>query len=462
MDLIFNNPDHETLHYAKAMDSLSKIISEETAAEFITDKIRLSSGKDLTSIIANTKKILGRLFLDRKAFLSFLPVFKEKLQNSLSKPKAKDIVNEVCASFAPGFSFEDEELALGTISELEFKDIVDGLNTLKTVHPDKPTIEKEILDFNADESRLCILKYLLVQNIKLDLFRNILGKLIASTENMLRKDNLDYGKEMLGFFQEQISAESDLDKECKQLIIEAAGKLPALLLEKIVINILSSHEEDVVRNNFEELFLLLGETLIALLVKIYAREENLPHAKVVREMIFNHYTPNIFNLNIDLKKELTQNVMRIIDLLQTIKSEDTLPLLWDITFHENAILAQRALKLIAIRGSDAALSLLLKTLEHPQLHMQIAGIEYLGSYRTEKVKNILIPIARGQIQSDFDEAAIKDLRISALRSIMFLDEAAAKKLLVEVRSKRRLLIIPVEPKPLRVFAKEQLKRLAKK
>ncbi len=462
MSLVFDNPDDETLNYTNAMESLSKTISQETAAQLITDKIRTASKKN-ASIIAHTKKVLGRLFIDRKSFLSFLPIFKEKLQNSLAQPKVKEIVNEVCAAFAPGFSFEDgEELALGTISDMEFKDIVEGLNILKTVHPDKVELERNINEFNIDEARWCILKHLLAAEGDQDLFTNLLSKLVALTENMLRQDRWDCSKTMFNFLQEQASSESELPQEHKQLIIDSVQKLPPLLLEKLTINILFESGANQMKKHFEELFLLLGEKLISLLVKIYAREENLPQAKLVRDMIFEHYTPNTFKMDMDLQKELTPNVMRIIDLLQAIKNEDILPLLWEITFHENAILAQRALKLIAIRGSDAALSILLKTLEHPQLHMQIAGIEYLSSYRLKKVSAALVPIARGQTSSNLDEAAINDLRISALKSLLLIDQALARALLLELRAKKRWFFFPIEPKPLRAFAKEQLRKLAKR
>jgi len=464
INLIFDNPDNEILDYTNAMESLSKTVSQETTAQLITDKIRMAS-KENISIITHTKKLLGRLFIDRKSFLSFLPIFKEKLQNSLAKPKVKEIVNEVCAAFAPGFSFEDaEELALGMISDIELKDIVDGLNILKTVHPDKVELEKNIMEFNIDDARLCVLKHLLVLATEgeRDLLKNTLSKLVAMTENMLRQDRWDQSKTMFNFFQEQASSDSELPQEYKQLIIDKVQKLPTLLIEKLAINILFEADTGQMKRYFEKLFLLLGEKLLSLLVKIYAREENLPQAKLVKNIILEHYTPNIFKMNLDLQKELTPNVMRIIELLQAIKSEDTLPLLWDITFHENTLLAQHALKLIAIRGSDTALAMLLKTLEHPQLHIQIAGIERLGSYRLKQVSEALVPIARGQINSHHNEAAINDLRISAPKSLLLIDCSLAKELLLELRAKKRWFIFPIEPKSLRAFAKERLRKLTKK
>ncbi|MFH1094076.1 MAG: hypothetical protein V1739_08025 [Candidatus Omnitrophota bacterium] len=462
MDLIFENPDDEILNYTNAFESLSKMVSQETTAELITEKINAAS-KDNVSIIAPAKKVIGRLFADRKSFLSFLPIFKEKLQKSLSLPKVKEIVNEVCAAFSPGFSFEDgEDLALGTISAVEFQDIEEGLNILKTVHPDKAELEKTIMESSIDDAYLCILKHLLATANNRDLFKNTLIKLVALTESTLREDRWDSSKAMFDFFQKQASSKSGIPQEYKHLLVDTLQSVPVLLLEKLTINIMFESTGEQIKKSFEELFLLLGEKLISLLVKIYAREENLPQARLVRDIIVGHYTPNTFKMDMDIQKELTPNVMRLIDLLQIIKSEDTLPLLWDITFHENAILAQRALKLIAIRGSDNALTLLLKTLEHPQLHIQIAGIEYMGSYHLKKVSDALTPIARGQTQSTLDEAASIDLRMSALKSLLFQDSSLAKTLLLELRAKKRWLIFPIEPKALRAFAKEHLRKIAKK
>lgn len=459
MGLLFENPDDEMLTYTNAMGTLSKTVSKETTAQLITDKIR-SASKENVSIIAHTKKILGRLFMDRKSFLNFLPLFKEKLQNSLAKPKVKEVVNEVCASFAPGFSFDDgEEMALGAISDMEFKDIVEGLNILKTVHPDKVEIENNILAFSSFPSHLCILRHLLITETELDFFTNTLSKLSEITQSMLREERWEDSKTMLKFFQKQASTTSELPEKNKNLIKDTMQKIPDLLLEKLMTNILFESDQDQIKTYCEELFLLLGEKLIAILVKIYAREDNLPQEKLVKEMIHQHYTPNIFTSNMVLQTKLSPYVMRIIDLLQVIKSEDTLPLLWDITFHENPILAQRALKLIAIRGSDAALVMLLKTLHHPQIHMQIAGIEYLGSYRMTQVRDALVPIARGKTDSSLDETAILDLRFSALKSLLLLDKLIAKTLLNEIRAKKRWLFFPIEPKSLRIFAKEQLKKL---
>ncbi len=462
ISLIFDNPDNQTLNYTKAMESLSKNVSLETTAQIITEKIR-SASKDTKNIIEHTKKVLGRLFIDRKSFLNFLPIFKEKLQKSFAKSEAKEIVNEICDAFAPGFSFKDgEELALGTISDIEFKDISEGLNILKTVHPDRLELEKNIREFNIDKTRLCILKHLLATEDDGEFFKNILNKLLNLTENMLRNDRLDAAKSTLNFLQKQLYSDSNLFNEHKQLILDTAQKIPTLLIKKLTINILFKSNTENIKKYLEELFSLFGEKLISLLIKIYTQEENIPQAKLVKNMIVEHYTPNAFMIGTDLKKETTPNVMRIFDLLQAIKNENTLPLLWDITFHENAILAQRALKLIAIRGSNTALSMLLKTLHHPQLHMQIAAIEYLGCYRLKEVSDALVPIARGQLNFKFDAAAVNDLRISALKSLLLIDSALAKKLLIELLAKKRWLFFPIEPKSLRVFAKEKLKNLSKK
>ncbi|MCG2712069.1 MAG: hypothetical protein L6416_07080 [Candidatus Omnitrophica bacterium] len=462
MSLIFDNPDNEMLNYTNAIDCLSKIVSQETTAQMITDKISKAYEENI-SIIEHIKKVFSRLFPDRKSFLSFLPIFKEKLQNSLDKRKVKEILNEVCDAFAPGLSFEDgEELAMGMISDLEFKDIEDGLNILKTVNLDKVELENDIREFSIDEARLSILKRLLAAESDLGNFKNILSKLVTLTENMLRQDRWGCGKTMFNFFKEQASSKSKVPQGYRHLIVENSQKLPTLLLEKLTINILFDSDADQMKKHFEELFLLLGEKLISLLVKIYAREENMPQAKLVREMILEHYTPNAFKMYVDLQKESAPNVLRVIDLLQPIKNEDTLPLLWDITFYENAMVAQRALKLIAAKNSDPALSMLLKTLEHPQLHMRIAGIEYLGSYRFKKGSEALVPIARGQINSNFDEAAVIDLRISALKSLLLLDSALAKTLLLELRAKKRWFIFPIEQKSLRAFAKDQLRNLDRK
>ena len=222
MSLIFDNPDNEILAYTNAIETLSKTVTAETTAQLITEKIQ-TADKDNVSILAHTKKVLGQLFIDRESFLNFLPIFREKLQSCLSQTKVKEVVNEICAAFAPGFSFEDgEEMALGTISDMEFKDIVEGLNILKTVHPDKLKLENNILEFSMDNAHLGVLKYLLCTEGEYNFFENILNKLISLTENIMKQDYWEQTKDIFSFLQIESSPDSALLPKNKQLIIKRA------------------------------------------------------------------------------------------------------------------------------------------------------------------------------------------------------------------------------------------------
>jgi len=457
-NLIFENPENEIIRQTDALTAFSSKADEETTARMITEKIQTSK-EDNRSIINHTKNVLGKLFVDRSSFLNFLPMFKEKLQDNISKQKAKTILNDVCAAFAPGFSVEEDvELALGTISDSELSDIVAGLDMLKSVHPDKKTIEKEIIDFNAEYARLQILKTVLLEDEDPEFFKQTTSKLVNAAQAMMQGDRWDESRKMFTFFQCLASPEGGLPEHRRGIIASRIQAMPSLLVEKLIINILFEASAEDIEKNFQEFFALFGEKLVSLLIKIYARAERLPQEKLIRDFILKHYTPASFKRDIDLQKELSQNLMRIIDLMQQIKEEGILPLLWEVTFHENAIIAQRALKLIAIRGSNSALALLLKTLTHPQFHIQIAGIEYLGSYKSKEARSALLPIAQGRASKSDDEQASNELRITALKSLMLLDEALAKELLIAVLKKKRWLFFPVEPKQLRLFAKQQLKK----
>ncbi|MDD5746927.1 MAG: HEAT repeat domain-containing protein [Candidatus Omnitrophica bacterium] len=453
-NLVFEQPNDEILEYTDAAALLSGQLDSTKTAELLAEKF--ANAPKHTSIIEHTKNILNRLFIDRKAFLTFLPIFKEKLQNAIPyADKTKKILNDICNAFAPGFSLdEDIDLSLGTISEGEKSDIVAGLAMLKAVHIEKTALETAIGKYDEAGAYTATLQKLLEVETDLLAFQQILKKLVLANQALLNKDNFDAGIAIFLFFHQQISGESNIKQEYRQIIIEACADTSPLLLEKLFAHILFNVDADRCARLFEQLFDLLGQQCPALLLKSFAREEHLPKKNFVSGFLSTHYTPDILSFSPDLSTEPAENLMRIIDLFRGIDNDDVLAVFWKITFHDNARLSHRALALIAERPTSMALKILLQAIKHPNLPLRIAAIEYLAQYPYKITQETLVPIARGQ-----SDGANNDIRIAAIKSLAKLNSTAAKTVLQEILKKKRFLFFPIEPKPLRIAAKEQLRLL---
>jgi len=456
--LVYEGPDDEILKYTEAATYLSGQLSTEKTAELITRK--LEESKQDSSVITHTKNVLSRLFLDRAAFLNFLPVLKENLQTSIpDSEQAEGILNDLCSAFAPGFSLEeDAELALGTISDEEKKDIVFGLNILKTVHLDREALQLDLVSFDLDLAYLPVLKTILCQESAPENFQRILRKIIQEAQNSLQKDNMQQSKKILFFLTEQLQASSQFSDECKNITVETASGIPDILIDKLLINLLFEADDQQAKKTFATLMPLFRDKLLSLMVKMYAHEEDMPKVDLVREIILEHYKPGAIKIDANLKNEPYSNVLRIIELLQHIKSDEVLPLIWQITYHENTALAERALKIIANTQTSQGLMLLLSVITHPNVPLRLEGIDLLGNFRYKQVRDALIPVARGQTGLE-DESLNANLRMQALRSITKIDPKSTKVLVLEILNNKKWGLLPIESKTLRTFAKDILKQL---
>ncbi|MBU1045308.1 MAG: HEAT repeat domain-containing protein [Candidatus Omnitrophica bacterium] len=461
-DLIFEDPDAEILQYTKAANYLLEQMDINQTAKLFVKKIAESDQS--SSIIAHTKHVLSRVFIDRSAFLNFLPAFKQTLQADLEhSDKTSSILNDICSAFAPGFSLEDDvELALGTITANEKTDIIDGLNVLKTVQFEKDALKKYIHEYSDIPAHLEILHALLSEKQETAVFNDLLDKSLQLTKTILQGADLDQSAQALHFFVSLINDTSAISIERKMAIAESLENFPQVLIEKFTLEMIEGFSETKVKLCLNDLFVLFSHRLIALLLRLYTQKGDLSKDIVIKQTILDHHNPNALNMNIDLCKEPTNSILRLLELIQLIKDDSALPLVWPILFHENIILAHRTLKLIADYKSPAGLNMLIQALKHPHIALRIVCIEYLGAFRYKEVRSIIALIARGQDAMCADEILNTDIRIAALKSLRALDKQLAITVLKEIRKKRRLLIFPAELKALRVFARIQLRELQNK
>jgi hypothetical protein len=458
-EMVFENPDAEILTYTEAADHLSATMDPARTAELMVKKIS-DSGND-ASIIAHTKNVLSRLFIDRTAFLNFLPAFKQNLQIHLDKSdKTSSILNDICSAFAPGFSLEDDvELALGTITSEEKNDIADGLEVLKTVHIEKEKLKKHIEEYPGTAGHIEIIQELLRYPHAAELFRILLEKFMKISRGILQGNDHAQALAIFDFFAFALSSKSALENEQKMLISEEMVNISDVLIEKTTLEVLKKYDETKTMHFLVTLNSLFGARFIRLIIRLYAQKGDLPQAHIVKQVILTNHSSEALKLDFDLSKQPTNSVVRTIDLLQQIENDDILPALWMVLFHENVILAQRTIKIIAQRKSHAALSVLLRCLEHPNIALRIVSIEYLDKFRYKEVRSALAAIARGEKGLGPDEKLNNDMRIASLKSLSSLDKAFTIKILDEILAKKKFLFFPIENKELRGFAKNNKKEL---
>lgn len=461
-DLVFENPDAEILQYTSAANYLLEQIDPQQTAKLFVKKI--AEADQSANIIAHTKHVLGRMFIDRTAFLNFLPAFKQTLQTDLERSdKTTSILNDICSAFAPGFSMEDDvELALGTISSEEKNEIINGLNVLKTVHIEKDNLKKYIQEYIDVPAHLEILQTLLTTPQETPLFNLLLEKCMQISKSILQGSDLDHSARVLIFFAAQLKEQSLLSNDHKFMLNEVLNDVPEVLIEKFVLAMLKTYSETKTKLCLDELFSLFSHRLITLLLRLYTQKGDLAKDAVVKQVILAHHSLSSFKLQIDLCKEPTNSILRLLELLQQIDNDDILPLVWPILFHENIILGHRTLKLIASRKSHAALNMLLQALEHPHIALRIVCIEYLAAFRFKEVRAVMALIARGQQNLCADELLNNDIRSAALKSLRNLDQALTLTILNEIKRKRKFVILAAEHKVLRDFAKAQIKELQSK
>ena len=456
-DIAFENPEDQILEYTQILSLLPRLLGPEQTAELLAKKV--STEEHGPENIAQAKQVLGKLFTSRQGFLSFLPLLKDELSTKIREMLNVDrVFNELSTAYAATLALDDDvELSLGALSTTERSDIVDGLNTMKTVLIDIEKIKESVTAFKLDPSYIQILQALLKAEPALDVFQKVLNKLISVLGDYLEKDDFAHSQESLAFLIEQVSPNSSLKPEYSTRIINSPNKLPSPLMEKFIIKAIFKMPPDEAQTFLRGLFSLLKEKLPSMLVKIYVhQDQDAPHKEFLQQVLRSEYSSAILRFDGDLRTEPSANVTKIIGLFQGIQGDGVLPLLWEISFHEDLILAQRALKMIAERHSNKSVELLLKATRHSNVPLRFLSIEHLSRYKYKDVISRLALIARGEEPAANSNATI-EIRSTAIGSLLKLDQALAKKILLEILNKKLLFVFPLEPKKLRLFAKEQLR-----
>ncbi|MBU2063841.1 MAG: hypothetical protein KKF93_05550 [Candidatus Omnitrophica bacterium] len=459
-DLVFENQGDLFLEYTEALPYLLDLLGTDKATEMIAQKIEDSNLH--TKTITNAKFLLGKLFPARQALLDIFPVLKKRLAQHAPEEKVQFVIEELCSILDQGFSIQDGiDLDLGATAEASLTDIAAGLERLKTVAVEKDAIASAINKFPINANYTYILQKLLCTTTAVDDFQKTLNQLTRILLDYLEKDAVKEGAPLLNFLLAQIGPGSCLAPELKQRALEIKNSFSSLAIEKMVIHALFEQNAENARVLLEQFYVLLAEHLTSALIKIYVREEEFPHRQLLQQMIIDKLNQGFLKkLDVDLQHETPVSVSRFIELFQNVDTDNTLPFLWDITLHENVRLAQRALRLIANKSSGPALALLIKALEHASLPIRMSAIEYAAEHSHKKILEKLNQIARQGIGAN-DEYVNTECRILAIKSLSALAPQTAAQILQEVLGKKKMLFVPIEPKKLYQFAKEQLKVLNK-
>ncbi|MDD5771866.1 MAG: HEAT repeat domain-containing protein [bacterium] len=459
-DLVFEHPDDEIINYTNVSASVIDKLGPQKTAEFMTQKIAESDGN--SKVVTRTKTIINKLFKDRQEMLNFLPTFTDTLQKNIpSESKAKQVINDICSSIDPEYSLEmDTELSLGFVSDNEPADILKGLNVLKTVHLVKETMAKRINSFDQALGYFAVLEEFIEEENETKKFIKMLDKLIAQIKILFEQNNTEQLAKIMFFLFNLISETKKIKPEHKKIVLESLATLPLPVLEGLITKTLYLPKEQDIKTAFKQLFYLFPSNLMTLLINYFIFIETSSKGPMLREIIINNYKTGDLKFDAELGKAPLSQIMRLLDLLQDINSDDTLPFLWEITLLENLGIAKKSLKLIASKRSEEALPFLLKAVDISNIPLRITAIECLGLYNTPKVCSILVDISQGKISMTDSLSENIDIRMAALRSLELLDKAQAKKIFNNVMGKKRFFFIPTEPKILRVFAAERLKKLS--
>ncbi|RKY37478.1 MAG: hypothetical protein DRP78_01020 [Candidatus Omnitrophota bacterium] len=461
-NIIFENTDDSIVEYTNSISLLPTLIDPSDTARLVAQKLVSHTPTDnYTNIIKHIQYVIGKLFIDRDKFLNFLPILKENLYLYFNLQESKDIFNTICANFEDGITIENDiELSVGTISEQEKRNVINGLNILKTVPLEKQAITASINKFNLLPDYIYVLQYSICEQTALEPFKKILSKLIF-TINQEENNNLKLSKQIIFFLADMLSVERipALENEYYTSITYAAKKISSNILEKIIIHTITNFNSSTEKESFEHLFKLFIENFTSLCLKIYLNSKQTKNSKILQEILVNRYKNEPIEFSNNLRSEHPKKVMRSIELLKKIQTDKSVFLLYEITFHENIILAQRALEAIANKNSSSTLNILLKTIEHPYCELCISGIKYLSLFKNTIVISKLSIIAKKKHALMHCRKLDLELRCTAIKSLCKLDPILTKNILSEIITKKKLLFIHSEPKRLRLFAKKQLKLL---
>ena len=350
---------------------------------------------------------------------------------------------------------ENAELELGLISESETNDLVEGLNVLKTVKLDKSRLEENIKNFNTEPDYIIILQSVLEKEQDAPFFQQTTEKLIKILQKLMQDKNFEQTFSVLKFITGLLNQDHP---ERKKSLTASTKTCPLAIINAFTKSVLQIQDAQKAESLLHQLAACFKEGFISILVNIYTAEEKIPFAQTVQKIISDNYAAGAFVLNQDLHRQSPANIMRLIDLFQTIDHDEIVMPLKEIARHENVIIATRALKRIAQIKSAKALAVLLEFLEHSRPALRIASVEYLGDFPYKQVRTALEPIAQGMGKGK--NVSDISIRIAALESLLKIDPVFAKSAARKILNKKLFLLFPVEPKQLRETAKKCLKNIA--
>jgi hypothetical protein len=293
------------------------------------------------------------------------------------------------------------------------------------------------------------------------MFVKMLDKLTAQINLLLEHEKTEQVWKILGFFDNLVSDQNEMKTDHKDMIFGSLAALPLPVLEKLIIKTLYLPGEEDIKTAFKKLLKLFPSKLITLLINFLIFNENLPKVPLLREIITANYHTGALKPDFDLKKTSASQITRFMDILKDLNSDDTFPFLSEIASQDNIIIAKRSLEIIASKRSDKVLPFLLKAVDGPDIPLRIVGIECLGRHDTPKTRSILADISQGKINMTDSPLENVDIRVTALRSLELLDKAQAVKIFKNILNKKQFFFMFAEPKKLRVFAAERLKKYQK-
>ncbi|MCM8814263.1 MAG: HEAT repeat domain-containing protein [Candidatus Omnitrophica bacterium] len=455
LELLLFNQEDEFLAQTGVFEQAVAAIGSESLAELVSEKIVKS--EKVATLLDHVKKLLGRFFLDRKKLAGFLPVFKEKLTDAGGKGSGP-LFMEICDAFSGGFSLEqDEELSMGTISAAEQSDILQGLEALKSVTNDRTALQARVSSYDtAVQMSFVVQEFLRTAGSK-EFFQLSLNELIDYLRIFLEKDAFGRGLELVEFLAQMADPESVTPIERKKCIINSPNKINTALWEKLVRHALSQEDDEALGVLLKQLFMLLTDNFLGIVLKSYLREEIVARNAPVKELLRQHLKAAMCSYDGKLRDESAAGTNRFIDLFQSCSGDVALPYLWEITFHADRPLAQRALTLIAHSRAADAVSFLFRALEHPHKALRVAAVELMARFNYPDITSRVALIALGEDTCLKKEDTDVPLRLAALQSLKKLNPNQFREVLVELQQRKKIFFLPAEDKAILEVVREQLK-----
>jgi hypothetical protein len=453
-ELLVLNAENELIRFAGALEYALQQLGPANIAVMISQQL---NRENASQVMQSVVSVLSRLCKDGQALAAFLTVLKEKLDDS-GFSESEAIVNQLAASFATqSIPDGDPTMALGSISTVEQEEIARGLESLKTITVNPAALQEWIRDYDLEFNYDFILRDLLNPDLAPDLFQKVLAELTERLQVTLENGIFIQAAVMVDFLAALVVADSAYSEAQKATTRESLHQIPSALWEKMILNAIDQRDSAGQELCFSQLRQLTGDSFFGRGLRLYLHEPAATRSQRLKTLLQQNMTQALQGNIEKLPVMETAAANRMLDLFELSPDGPINDSLWELTFHEDRQVAQRALKVSAQVRNAGSVVLLLEALNHPTLILRRLAIELLAQYKQENVALRLAGIALTDDRSLAVEINLQ-LRLSALESLKKIDEHLFRETLRILQKRRRFLFFAAEHQSIQAYIKKEMRK----